>query len=208
MLSVHTSEDVKDGLKNGLFGMVEDTGTWIQKSISAEHTEQDDIRLGYCIGHHLFHEFIKSRNYSIINSAYIERIPCTIHVGIGTDIINMNPKLDHAILAQKSHNDFRLLCDMVGDLSNGGVYINIGSAVHLPEVFLKAFSVAQNLGANLHDFTTINMDMYTHYRTTQNVLNRPASVGGTAIELNGRHEIMIPLLAALIKRILEMSKDL
>jgi hypothetical protein len=118
----------------------------------------------------------------------------TVHVAVGTDIIHMHPSANGAATGQASFNDFRLFAAMVAELT-GGVYCNIGSAVLLPEVFLKAFTVAQNLGSNLHDFVTVNMDMMAHYRASENVVRRPPQVGGLGYTLIGRHEIMVPLLA-------------
>ena len=129
-------------------------------------------------------------------------LPFCVHVAVGTDIIHMHPTADGAALGRASFNDFKLLCAVVQELS-GGVYLNVGSAVVLPEVFLKAFTVAQNLGANLTGFTTVNMDMIAHYRSGENVVRRPASVAGRGYTLIGRHEIMVPLLAQAVLELLD-----
>ncbi len=135
-----------------------------------------------------------NRQYSLLAAARELGLPATVHVAIGTDIIHMHPSADGAALGLATFNDFRLFCGAVKELS-GGVFLNMGSAVIMPEVFLKAFTVAQNLGADLRDFMTVNLDMTAHYRPGENVVRRPALVGGRGITLLGRHELMIPLLA-------------
>jgi hypothetical protein len=131
-------------------------------------------------------------------------VPLTVHVALGTDIVHMHPSANGAAIGQATFNDFRLFAGIVAELT-GGVYINIGCAVILPEVFLKAFAVVQNLGANLHDFVTVNMDMTMHYRPSENVVLRPPLVGGKGFTLLGRHEIMIPLLAQAVVEALASS---
>lgn len=142
------------------------------------------------------------RDYSVLVAGRRFNVPVTVHVALGTDIIHMHPSANGAALGQATFNDFRLLAGCVRELS-GGVYLNVGSAVLLPEVFLKAFTVAQNLGAKLHDYTTVNMDMVMHYRPGENVVRRPSSVGGKGYSLIGRHEIMVPLLAQAVVETLE-----
>jgi hypothetical protein len=127
----------------------------------------------------------------------VERgIPVTVHAAIGTDIIHQHPEADGAVIGAASFTDFRLLTSVVADLGDGGVFLNIGSAVILPEVFLKALSVAQNLGIHVDRFTTANFDMQQHYRPLQNVVRRPTSGAGKGYTITGHHEIMLPLLAA------------
>ena len=121
-------------------------------------------------------------------------IPCTVHVAIGTDIIHQHPSMDGAVTGEMSYRDFRLLTAVVADLA-GGVWLNFGSAVIMPEVFLKALSIAQNLGHHVDNFTTANFDMIRHYRTQQNVVSRPVSGQGKGYNLIGHHEINIPLFA-------------
>src|SRR5262249_17853785 len=137
--------------------------------------------------------------------AYNKKIPVTVHMAIGTDIIHAHPAASGQALGEATHLDFRLFCTMVSGLDGGGVYLNVGSAVVLPEVFLKAVSVVRNLGQPLTEFTTANLDFIQHYRPTQNVLRRPTQNGGKAIALTGHHEIMVPLLAAALKASLEAS---
>ena len=122
-------------------------------------------------------------------------IPVTVHVAIGTDIIHMHPQFDPARTGQASHRDFRLLTSIVGSLE-GGVYLNVGSAVILPEIFLKAVTLARNLGHTLDHFLTVNIDFIRHYRPLTNVIQRPTAKGGTGINLVGHHEILMPLIAA------------
>jgi hypothetical protein len=129
--------------------------------------------------------------------AYRAALPVTVHVAVGTDTLHTHPSADAAAIGETTHRDFRLLCSLVRGLDHGGVYLNLGSAVVLPEVFLKAVSVVRNLGHPLADFTTVNFDFVQHYRPTVNVVERPhARSGGRGFAITGHHEIMIPLLAA------------
>jgi hypothetical protein len=121
----------------------------------------------------------------------------TVHVAIGTDTPHTWPKLDGAALGAVTHHDFRLFCSLVAGLNGGGVYVNLGSAVVMPEVFLKAVSVVRNIGQALREFTTVNFDFLQHYRPRVNVVERPhADAGGRGYSITGHHELMIPLLAA------------
>jgi hypothetical protein len=135
---------------------------------------------------------------SILHAAYARSIPVTVHLAIGTDITHLHREASGANLGDASMTDFKLLCALVGNLQEG-VYVNLGSAVILPEIFLKAVSVVRNLGRTLDRFTTANLDFIQHYRPSQNVLRRPTRNGGRAIAITGHHEIMIPLLAAALK---------
>jgi len=188
-----TSEDVAAGLKDGTFGMVRETGEMMNAALNRVLTKPD-AGLGALFGEYLSEIDAPNREFSVAVAARRLELPFTVHVAIGTDIIHMHPTADGAALGRASFNDFRLLCGVVTELS-GGVYLNVGSAVVLPEVFLKAFTVAQNLGANLTGYTTVNMDMIAHYRSGENVVRRPAGVAGRGFNLIGRHEIMLPLLA-------------
>lgn len=188
-----TSEDVGAGLKDGTFGMVRETGELINGAINRVLREPDR-GLGNLVGDELVRTGAPRRDVSILATGYELGLPVTVHVALGTDINHMHPNANGAAIGQATMNDFRILCAAVSQLS-GGVYLNIGSAVILPEVFLKAFTVAQNLGANLQDFVTVNLDMISHYRPGENVVRRPASIGGAGFTLVGRHEIMVPLLA-------------
>jgi hypothetical protein len=188
-----TSEDVAAGLKDGSFGMVKETGELMHAAINRA-LARPEAGLGELFGEFLEEIAAPNRDISVAVAARRVGLPFCVHVAVGTDIIHMHPQADGAALGRASFNDFKLLCGAVGELS-GGVYLNVGSAVVLPEVFLKAFTVAQNLGANLSGYTTVNMDMIAHYRSGENVVRRPAGVAGKGYTLIGRHEIMVPLLA-------------
>jgi hypothetical protein len=188
-----TSEDVAAGLHDGTFGMVRETGEFLNGAINRV-LQQPERGMGALLGEHLATVRAPKRELSILVAGHELNVPVTVHVAIGTDIIHMHPSANGAAIGQATFNDFRILSGAVSGLS-GGVYVNIGSAVVLPEVFLKAFTVAQNLGAKLHDFVTVNMDMIAHYRSGENVVRRPPMVGGAGYNLIGRHEIMVPLLA-------------
>ncbi len=189
-----TSEDVAEGLKDGTFGMVRETGELMNQAINRV-LEDREKGMGELLGDQLNQIEIPCRDYSVLAAARRLSVPLTVHVSVGCDIIHMHPSADGAAIGRASFNDFRLFSAVVSELT-GGVYLNIGSAVLMPEVFLKAFTIAQNLGKNLHDFITVNMDMIAHYRPGENVVRRPASVGGRGYTIQGRHEIMVPLLAA------------
>jgi hypothetical protein len=190
-LAGHTSEDVEAGLRDGAFGMARETGDLIQAALAAAGPETG---LGAAIGRQLGAARPPPAELSILAAAARLGIPATVHVAIGTDIVHMRAGASGAAIGAASFVDFRLFTAVIRDLS-GGVYLNAGSAVILPEVFLKAFTIAQNLGASLRDFTTVDLDMLPHYRPTVNVVQRPAAVGGRGYSLNGRHELLLPLLA-------------
>jgi hypothetical protein len=191
-----TSEDVAAGLKDGTFGMVRETGELMHAAINRA-LDRTSAGLGELFGEFLQELPAPNVNISLAANAKTMNIPFTVHVAIGTDIIHMHPTADGAAMGRASFNDFRILCGAVRELS-GGVYLNIGSAVVMPEVFLKAFTVAQNLGANLQGYTTANLDMIAHYRSGENVVRRPAGVAGQGFTLIGRHEFLVPLLAQAI----------
>jgi len=185
-----TSEDVEAGLKQGTFGMARETGDLIHRALS----EHPDMGLGYAIGYQLLEEKAEFAHLSLLAAAVRNNIPATVHVAVGTDMVHMRAETSGRLLGEASFTDFRIFTSVIRDLS-GGVFINAGSSVILPEVFLKALTIAQNLGADLHDFTTINLDMLMHYRPTVNVVERPATLGSRGFMLSGRHELLIPLLA-------------
>jgi len=134
---------------------------------------------------------------SLLASAYRRRVPVTVHIAIGTDTPHIHPQVDAGALGRATHRDFRLFCSLVRSLDSGGVYLNVGSAVVLPEVFLKAVTAVRNLGHPLRDFTTVNFDFLDHYRPRVNVVQRPhTGAGGRGIALRGHHELMLPLVAA------------
>jgi hypothetical protein len=193
-----TSEDVEAVLPDGSFGAAEETGREFNASLKHQKG------FGESLGQHL--ETIADPRFaasSLLCEAYRNSTPVTVHVAIGTDTPHTHPTANGEALGRATHHDFRLLCSLVKDINDGGVYLNVGSAVVLPEVFLKAVSVVRNLGNPLGNFTTVNFDFLQHYRPKLNVVERPhAGSGGHGYSITGHHEIMIPLLAAaLIERL-------
>jgi hypothetical protein len=190
-----TSEDVVKELNAGTFGMAKETGFYINNAIN------EGVRKGKGIGSSIG-EFINLSDFpfkdrSIFREGFKLGIPMTVHVAIGTDIIHMHPEADGSLIGEGSMRDFRLFASVISDLE-GGVFINLGSAVILPEVFLKALTIARNLGHKVVEFTTVNMDFIQHYRARENVLKRPTIIRGKNFALTGHHEIMFPLLAAIL----------
>ncbi|MDI6739477.1 MAG: hypothetical protein QME74_03840 [Candidatus Edwardsbacteria bacterium] len=191
-----TSEDVAKGLEDGSFGMAAETADLINGAVI--QGDAQELGFGEALGLFLNEEQVKYRGLSLLARCYQKRVPVTVHVGIGTDVIHQHPSFDGAATGSASHRDFRILSQVIAKLS-GGVALNIGSTVILPEVFLKALTVARNLGHPVKNFTTANFDMIQHYRPNANVVDRPVQCGGTGYSFTGHHEIMIPLLAAMIK---------
>jgi hypothetical protein len=197
-----TSEDVEEQIGGGRFGMAGETAEYMNGAI--QNAVTNGIGLGEGLGMFIAQAErqkidFRYREVSILAEAYSRKIPVTVHVALGTDIIHTHPQTSGKDLGEASYRDFKLFCSMTRELDGGGVYLNIGSAVVLPEVFLKAVSVVRNLGHRLEEFTTANLDFIQHYRPTQNVLKRPTQNSGHAIALTGHHEIMLPLLAAALK---------
>lgn len=193
-----TSEDVAAQLPEGRFGMAEETSGWLNAWTS------EAARRGEGLGEGLGRAFLEAKaphaEASLLASAYRLRIPLTVHLSIGTDINQQHPGFDGAAAGETSARDFRILAHSMASLEQG-VAINVGSAVLLPEVFLKAISVAINLGARYHDLTTAVFDFQRHYRPLQNVVDRPTRTGGRGYYLVGHHEILIPLFVhALLRR--------
>lgn len=189
-----TSEEVADGLGEGKFGMAEETGTLLNEAI--RNGAEAGVGLGEAVGARLEKEHPPHREISLLWNAYRLAIPVTVHVALGTDIIHMHPRASGAAIGQTSLHDFKLFSGVVRELNDGGVYLNVGSAVLLPEVFLKAVSVVRNLGHPLTDFSTANFDFIRHYRPRVNVVERPVTGNGKGFEFVGHHELMLPLLAA------------
>lgn len=191
-----TSEDVEAVLPDGRFGAAEETGREMNTAIV--EGDRDGLGMGEALGRRL--ETLAKPEFaphSLLAMAYQENVPVTVHVAIGTDTPHTHPQADGAAIGGATHRDFRLLCSLVRGLNDGGVYLNVGSAVILPEVFLKAVSVVRNLGYPLGNFTTANFDFLQHYRPKMNVVDRPhAKSGGRGYSVTGHHELMIPLLAA------------
>ncbi len=192
----YTSEDVLANLQDGTFGMARETAQWFADGVTAAVANK--IGLGEGMGHALAISKPAGRGDSLLAAAYRRHIPATVHVAIGTDIVAQHPNFDAGAVGQTSHTDFKILCEVVRKLNRGGVVLLFGSAVLLPEVFLKALAVARNLGRVEH-FTTANFDMIQHYRPLQNVVTRPTASSGRGFSFTGHHEFMLPLLAAAIK---------
>ncbi|MBW2709117.1 MAG: hypothetical protein JRD04_07535 [Deltaproteobacteria bacterium] len=190
-----TSEDVAAEIGKGTFGMAEETGRYLNRAM-AEGAEKG-LGLGESVGNMLLKEQFPYNRYSLLARARELDIPVTVHVAMGTDIIHFHPLANGADIGSTSHLDFRIFCRLVSELDEG-VLINLGSAVILPEVFLKALSVARNLGYRVRNITTVNMDFIRQYRPMTNVVHRPTLDGGKGFSLVGHHEIMFPLLAAAI----------
>ena len=194
-----TSEDVGPGLDRGVFGMARETGEFLNRA-TAEGVAAG-LGLGRAIGDAIEAARLPHRRTSILAAAVRAGIPATVHVAVGTDITHMHPDADGAMIGAGSLRDFRLLAGVVGGL-DGGVYLNLGSAVVLPEVFVKALNLARNVGRRVRRITTIDMDFTRHYRPAVNVLSRPTATGGRGIALTGHHEIMFPLLWAAVEEAL------
>ena len=190
-----TSEDVAASLGRGRFGMAEETGRYLNDAIT--DGAKRGLGLGESVGDMLVREAFPFNRYSLLARARELEIPVTVHVAIGTDIIHFHPNVDGAAIGKTSHLDFRIFSSLVTTLE-GGMLINLGSAVILPEVFLKALSLARNLGHRITDLTTVNMDFIQHYRPMTNVVHRPTLEGGKGYSLVGHHELMFPLLAAAV----------
>ncbi len=197
-LAGDTSEDVGAVLPDGRFGTAEETGREMNRAISAG--DASGLGMGEALGRWLVECTAPLHpQSSLLCGAYENATPVTVHVAVGTDTPHMHPAVDARALGSATHRDFRLFCACVADLDSGGVYLNVGSAVLLPEVFLKAVSAVRNLGHPLAGFTTANFDFIQHYRPRVNALERPhAASGGNGYAITGHHEIMIPLLAALL----------
>jgi hypothetical protein len=189
-----TSEDVGAVLHCGTFGMAEETGRDINRALKEGVVKGKGY--GEALGRFIVENNNPFRSYSLLALAVEHGLPVTVHTAIGTDIIHQHPDCDGAALGEASYTDFRIFTRVVSELGNGGVFLNIGSAVLLPEVFLKALSIAQNLGHHVDQFTTANFDMQQHYRPLQNVVKRPTSGDSRGYTVTGHHEIMLPLLAA------------
>lgn len=195
-----TSEDVASGLGDGKFGMAGETGEFLNAAI--REGAKTGSGLGASVGQHVLQASLPYAEYSLLAGAARLKIPITVHVAIGTDIIHIHPTVDGAAIGQTSHRDFRIFATLVSRLE-GGVYINLGSAVLLPEVFLKALSLVRNLGFEVKRFTAVDMDFIRHYRPMANVVTRPTREGGQGFSLVGHHEIMFPLLASALIEMLE-----
>jgi hypothetical protein len=192
-----TSEDVDATLSEGAFGGAEETGQLLNSA--ATEGARDGIGLGEAMGRSLLALNPSHHDYSLICATYKAHVPFTAHVTIGGDIAHFHPSANGAALGATTHHDFRLLADVVRQMNGGGVYLNVGSAVVLPEVFLKCITVVRNIGHPLTDITTANFDFIQSYRPQTNVVRRPTEHGaGRGFSITGHHELTIPLLAAML----------
>jgi hypothetical protein len=199
-----TSEEVEKGIDDGSFGMAKETAD-IFNQLSAS-AGQKDLGLGEAIGKEILELKAKFRKLSLLASAYQMNIPACVHVAFGTDIVHQHPSFDPALTGKATYTDFKILADQVSRLNNGGVVLHFGSAAVLPEVFLKALSVARNVKGKVEKFTAANFDMIQHYRPNVNVVLRPTQKSGKGFSFTGHHEIMIPLLAWALKSAAEKRR--
>ncbi len=196
-LQGQTSEDVASELSDGSFGMARETGRLLNNAI--KKAAKKSMGLGEAVGELILKgRSFKYKEMSLFSEARRLNMPATVHVAFGTDIIHMHPECDGAAIGKTSYHDFKLFTSVIADLE-GGVFINLGSAVIMPEVFLKALTIARNLGHRVKDITTVTLDFMRQYRPMVNVVHRPTLEGGRGIYITGHHEIMFPLLAAAVK---------
>jgi deoxyhypusine synthase len=188
-----TSEDVAAGLEDGSFGMAHETCAFLGQAIKSINGKKTG--LGEAVGRAIIDKQLPMMDQSILAAGVRLGIPVTVHVAIGTDIIHMHPGFDPQKTGAATHRDFRQFSSIVATLEKG-VYLNVGSAVILPEIFLKATTLVRNLGYALDEFTTVNLDFIKHYRPLTNVIARPTAKGGKGISIVGHHEILLPLIAA------------
>ncbi len=189
-----TSEDVAAGLKDGTFGMAEETGREMNAALAEGHAT--GWGMGEALARYLRAKpSLPGREHSLLVQGFELGIPVTVHTAVGTDIIHQHPHADGAAIGDTSFRDFRRLCASVPDLHQGGVVLNLGSSVVMPEVFLKALTVARNLGdGKPTHFLAADFDMIRHYRPRMNVVDRPTQAGGRGISITGHHELLVPLL--------------
>jgi hypothetical protein len=199
-----TSEDVENVLGSGEFGAARETGESINGAINSGFESGKGI--GEAVGQYLLDCDYPYNDVSLLATARKLNIPVTVHVAVGTDIVHIHPDADGAAIGGASYRDFQLFCSMVADLE-GGAYLNIGSAVLLPEVFLKALTAVRNLGYTVQNFTTANFDFIRQYRPLTNVVNRPTSGGGKGYNFTGHHELMLPLLAVALLNEIEARQQ-
>jgi len=191
-----TSEDVAAEIKEGRFGMVEQTAAHFNGALQKHATGH--AGMGEALGRYINENRMPNAGVSILAAGARLGRPVTVHVAMGTDIVHIHPNCDAEITGRATMNDFKLFTGVVSELGGGGVYMNVGSSVVLPEVFIKALSAARNLGADVTGFTTANFDMIQSYRPAVNVVNRPIQGAGRGMSITGHHEIMIPLLYHLL----------
>ena len=196
----HTSEDVDQVLGCGQFGMARETAEFLNRAIA--WGAQEGLGLGQAVGRRLQESDFPHKDLSLLGMAAALEVPLTVHVAVGTDIIHLHPSVAPEALGATTHLDFRLFAALVSELSDG-VFINLGSAVIIPEVFLKALTLARNLGHPVAPLTTVTLDFVQHYRPLTNVVRRPTAGAGQGYALTGHHELLFPLLSALVVEAME-----
>ena len=201
----HTSEDVDQVLGRGQFGMARETAEFLNRAIA--WGAQEGLGLGQAVGRRLQESDFPHKDLSLLGTAAALEVPVTVHVAVGTDIIHLHPSVAPEALGAATHLDFRLFAALVSELSDG-VFINLGSAVIIPEVFLKALTLARNLGHPVAPLTTVNLDFVQHYRPLTNVVRRPTAGAGQGYALTGHHELLFPLLSALVVEAMEDTRCL
>lgn len=192
-----TSEEVDETIQNGTFGMVKETAEIINSAVV--QGAKQGLGFGEAIGKRILEDQAPYKDQSLFAQAYSFGIPATVHVALGTDIVHQHPSSDGKAIGELSLRDFRILAQLVSQLHNGGVVLLFGSAVILPEVFLKALAVARNIHPKVTGFTTATFDMFSHYRPRRNVVERPTWKSGKGFSFLGHHEILLPLLALAIE---------
>jgi len=188
-----TSEDVQRGLDDGSFGMIDETGRLMNLALAAG--VKQGIGAGRALGEAIVTGQFRNRELSILHQGVASSVPVTVHIAVGTDIIHQHPTTDGSVLGEATYLDFQKFAAVAARLE-GGIVLNIGSAVVMPEVFLKALTIARNLGHKVENFTTVTFDMVRHYRPTENVVRRPTHKGGQGYYIVGHHELLVPLWAA------------
>lgn len=200
-----TSEDVVEGMHTGMFGMASETADFLNGT--ADKACSEEMGFGEALGRSIIEANAPHKNVSILASAYECNIPVTVHVCIGCDIVHMHPTANGASIGEASMHDYRILTEAMKNLGNGGVLLNLGSAVVLPEVVLKAITTLINLGYDMRGMTGVNLDFVQHYRSNQQVVARVREIGGDGFSLTGHHELMIPLIAAGVIERLEGNRN-
>jgi hypothetical protein len=190
-----TSEDVQRGLDDGSFGMIDETGRLMNQALAAG--VKQGLGAGRALGEAIVTGKFRNRELSILHQSVVSKVPATVHIAIGTDIIHQHPTADGSVLGEASYLDFQKFAAVVAQLE-GGIVLNIGSAVIMPEVFLKALTIARNLGHKVDNLTTVTFDMIRHYRPDENVVRRPTHKGGHGYYIVGHHELLVPLWAAAV----------
>jgi hypothetical protein len=198
-----TSEDVESEIGTGRFGMAEETAEIINGALATYVPK--GLGVGEAVGREIAEGDYPNKELSLLAAGYEKACPVTVHVALGTDIVHMHPSTDGALVGEGTYRDFQRFCAMISEMGDGGVYFNVGSAVLLPEVFLKALSIVRNLGHDVHGFVTVDFDMIRHYRPSVNVVTRPTQESGQGYSITGHHEILLPLLYHMLRARLEAA---